>query len=340
MNAFSYITYRGFLMRRFFLGFVFVFAGIFLVSCSLESCKENPSGDSFVSVVNWNVQTFFDSQTSGSEYSNFRNSVYWDEEKYRTRLKRLCDVITILDADIFIFEEIENEGILYDIYNQLSGNSWNQNKIWNYGSFYKDENSSIGLAALSKIPLEDMKIHSMDIRIMDENQPSSRPTLELKISLDGKDLFLFVNHWKSKVSGIQQGEIWRQWQEFVLSKNILQKERFLICGDFNKDIDEFIWKEENSKLKICLRNDENNICVFSPWINNDKTFTTKIGSYYYKENWERIDNFFINDNITFQKFEVCTNGEWITDENIPKSYKIFTGEGFSDHLPIMCKIGL
>ena len=325
-------------MRRFFLGFVFIFGGSLLVSCSIESCKENLSRNSCVSIVNWNVQTFFDSQTDGSEYSTFRNSDFWNEEKYRNRLQRLCDVITFLDADIFIFEEIENEGILYDIYNQLSGNSWNQNKIWNYGSFYKDENSSIGLAALSKIPLEDMKIHSMDIRIMDEIQPSSRPILELKISVNDKDLFLFVNHWKSKVSGILQGENWRQWQEFILSKSILQKERFLICGDFNKDIDEFIWEEKNSRVKICLRNDENNVSVFSPWINSDKSFTTEIGSYYYKGNWERIDNFFISDKINLQEFKVCTNGEWMSDKNIPNSYKIFIGEGYSDHLPIMCII--
>lgn len=324
------------MVKVFFRGFFLFLVGTFLFSCSVESCKESDfsSGNS-ISIVDWNVQTFFDGQTQGAEYSNFKNSKYWNEEKYKTRLKRLCDVITTLDADIFVFEEIENIGILYDIYNQLSGNSWDSNKMWNYGSFYKDEKTSIGLAVLSKIPLGQMKIHSMDIRVMNESQPSSRPIMELEVCTDGGEFTLFVNHWKSKVSGNLQGEVWRQWQELVLSQNLSEKEFFLATGDFNKDILEFVISND---AKICLRGSSQNVFVKSPWLNSNGNYKTKTGSYYYKENWERIDHFFSSEKLNLVNFQVCTNGEWANEDETPKSYKIFTGKGFSDHLPIMCKI--
>ena len=42
-----------------------------------------------------------------------------------------------LDADVYVFEEIENKNILIDISNRLSGNSWNQGRNWNYAFFAK-----------------------------------------------------------------------------------------------------------------------------------------------------------------------------------------------------------
>ena len=60
------------------------------------------SGKSEVKIANWNVQTFFDANNDGTEYSEFAKSKTWGEEMYKERLKRLCSVIKKLAADIFI----------------------------------------------------------------------------------------------------------------------------------------------------------------------------------------------------------------------------------------------
>ena len=79
------------------------------------------------------------------------------------------------------------------------------------------------------------------------------------------------------------------------------------------------------------------VSVYSPWIDNFDELEEP-GSYYFNENWERIDHFFANDKIALENFEVLTDGEWCGENFIPKPYKIYTGEGYSDHLPIKCTV--
>ena len=98
-----------------------------------------------VKIANWNVQTFFDANNDGTEYSEFAKSKTWGEEMYKERLKRLCSVIKKLDADIFIMEELENSNVLFDISNFLAG-EWNPRKIYRYACFSKNEGGAIGCA--------------------------------------------------------------------------------------------------------------------------------------------------------------------------------------------------
>ena len=84
-----------------------------LCSCSNQFVKDSAfrrSGDSGnkgdgsrkVSLVCWNVQTFFDASTSGTEYKDFKNSERWTKEKYVKRLNKLCEVMTSINPDIFV----------------------------------------------------------------------------------------------------------------------------------------------------------------------------------------------------------------------------------------------
>ena len=52
-----------------------------------------------ISIVSWNVQTFFDSNTSGEEYAEFKKRGNWSKALYIERLERLCESINVLDAD-------------------------------------------------------------------------------------------------------------------------------------------------------------------------------------------------------------------------------------------------
>ena len=100
-----------------------VFMGIFVFL--FASCQHNVNvtagKNGRLKVVNWNVQTFFDAITTGSEYTEFVKSSRWGKEAYMERLTRLASVIRTLDADIFVMEEIENEGVVHDICNFLAG---------------------------------------------------------------------------------------------------------------------------------------------------------------------------------------------------------------------------
>lgn len=335
-------------------------------------------------IVNWNAQTFFDANNDGVEYSNFQKSKKWGEAAYKERLKKLCCAIKVLDGDVVILEEIENEGILYDISNALAGENWNPKKVYRYGCFSKKKNSSIGCAVISRYELCDFKIHSLDVRAENSRAPSMRPLMEVDLLVaknkfsggeKSRALKIFVNHWKSKSGGEEESKIWRRWQEGLLAQKISDAQNeatspAIICaGDFNQDISEFSFLETNdfsdadeNAISKTRRSDEDDdfrksqfeakdfcnapniefsmldsrekIFVYSPW----PEFSGEEGSYFFRDKWERIDHFFACGQVALKEFSPQTSGAWAYDDGRPKPFKIYSLNGYSDHLPIACVV--
>lgn len=321
-------------------------------SCSLNSCNSADSGrkqlkPESLSFVCWNVQTFFDAETDGCEYSEFRKSSTWTKEKYLKRLQSLCEVICELNADIYVFEEIENQAILYDISNQLSGKKWNTKNKWNYACFTKNEKSSIGCCVISKYPLFNLKTHNVDVRVLNEKQPEMRPLMEVTVCVNDYNLNLFVAHWKSKVGGTEKTEIWRDWQEGILGRCLLEKDNnaTVICGDFNRDIRDFVLipASVGSELNTVIRavageKNVGEVEVYSPWLLENGSYSTENGSYWYDKKWERIDQIFSSGNVRISGFSPRAEEPWANEDGMPLEYKVYTGEGYSDHLPLMCTL--
>lgn len=325
-----------------FYGFAFLFLSFVFLSCSFGNSPQKNE----IKIVNWNVQTFFDGNEDGNEYKEFVKGK-WNRDLYLERLKRLTETIHLLDADVVTLEEIENEDIIYDISNMLSGDSWNMKKVYKYAFFSKEEKSSIGCAVLSRFQISDVKVHSLDVKSERCKQPSLRPIIELNVHKDDKVLKLFVNHWKSKFGGSKESDVWREWQESVLSrlmKNSVYVEALpcLALGDFNKDITEFdTYGGELSNVRLKY-NALESIDVFSPWANAEYK-ARNFGSYFYNDEWECIDNIFIGGTNTFVElleFTAEREGKWADDRGIPIPYKVWKKDGYSDHLPISCVVRL
>ncbi|MDE6718418.1 MAG: endonuclease/exonuclease/phosphatase family protein [Treponemataceae bacterium] len=310
-------------------------------------------------IVNWNAQTFFDANNDGIEYSNFQKSKKWGEAAYKERLKKLCRAIKVLDGDVVILEEIENEGILHDISNALAGENWNPKKVYRYGCFSKKKNSSIGCAVISRHELCGFKIHSLDVRAENSRAPSMRPLMEVDLLVaknkfsSGKKsraLKIFVNHWKSKSGGEEESKIWRRWQEGLLAQKISDAQNdaslpAIICaGDFNQDISEFNFidietiKSEDfcnaPNIEFAMFDSREKILVYSPW----PEFSGEEGSYFFRDKWERIDHFFACGQIALKEFSPQTSGAWAYEYGRPKPFKIYSLNGYSDHLPISCVV--
>ncbi len=325
-------------MKRLFFP-VLMFFFLFLEACSLDEGFMTSDSEN-VSIVSWNVQTFFNAESDGTEYSNFCDKTKWNREKYLARLERLCNALVELDADIYVLEEIENESVIYDISNQLSGKSWDSGKKWAYSCFAKDVNSAIGCAVLSRYELTGMNCHCIDVRTTDEKQPVLRYLIEVEVKVKDRLLTVLANHWKSKLNDAEGTEVWRQFQESLLVLRLLELKdaSVVICGDFNKDIGEFCIERYSDEAKVLLKGDslkcEDSFSVSAGWLLDEQVSEGESGSYYYKDSWERIDSIFIFGNCSFLKFEPCVNDLWCDEDGHPDGYKIYSGEGVSDHLPV------
>jgi len=336
--------------------FIGVVAAVMLCSCSggcsvqdsffIEQNQEETtdSGATQISVATWNLQTFFDGNKDGCEYKEFQKTADWNKETYRVRLERLCEFITKTDADIFILEEMENEGIIYDISNQLAGagHNWEQKKFWNYSVFAKEEGSAIGIGILSRYPLSNIKTHSMDIRIHSAAQPSTRYILEAEAGIEKKRLVILANHWKSKSGGEQESEIWRDWQESILGKRtaeLLKDESaaLLICGDFNRDAADFVCNP-NTILRYADFGYTDYTSVNSLWFTDSGDYSSQKGSYFYDNEWERIDNIMLAGKVKKVFFAPLDMSPWASSQGYPIPYKIYSGTGWSDHLPLLARI--
>lgn len=326
-------------MKRFV---ILILSAIFTVSCSINSSVDDNDESKMLSLATWNVQTFFDSQVEGTEYSDFQNLAKWSNDKYLKRLERLCEVMTALNADVFVLEEIENAAVVQDISNLLAGKSWERNKSWSYACFAREAESSIGCAVFSRYELKNLQIHSMCVKSQSAEQPSVRPLMQVTVDVSGKEMIVFVNHWKSKSGGEAASEIWRDWQEAVIADSLGRLgdsgEEFacILCGDFNRDAREFVGDYPMVLLRGCGYEAE----VYSPWFTSSGDYATETGSYYFEGQWERIDHIFAVGKVRVSAFGPKTDGAWCSNSGIPEAYKLYSGEGYSDHLPLMCIITL
>ncbi len=317
-------------MKKLFL----LLISVLLMSCKCPVNSYETNRTLFVNVISWNLQTFFDANKDGCEYYDFQNAS-WTEEKYKNRLKTLCEFIRETQADVYLFEEVENSAILQDISNELVALR-SIKKGYNYSCFSKETGDAIGMAILSRYPLKDINVHQLDYQDLD--QPRLRAILHAKVCINDEQSFsLYGCHWKSKYGGAEKSEVWRDAQEALLTNLLIENgNKFLVAGDFNRTLEEFLLDNEacDDGLLI-LKGSQSDIEVYSPWLVYERVLNTE-GSYYYEENWEKIDHFFYSKNLEVVDFKTITNEITTNSEGIPYRYSSYNGTGSSDHLPLQC----
>ncbi|WP_294429456.1 endonuclease/exonuclease/phosphatase family protein [uncultured Treponema sp.] len=316
-----------------------------------EQQEESPGGQTeqksesepqSLKIMNWNLQTFFDAVYDGNEYDEYKNADSgWTEEKYNARLERLASVIKTIDADVITFEELEKEEQLQDIANRLAGN-FSSSASYKKAFFAANYGSSLGCAVISRYPIGETSVHAIDYG----SPKSTRPIIKFSVYKEGRTLTIFVNHWNSKRNDSAFSKTCREKQEKLLAKLMseasAENQPLLATGDFNMDISEFELIE--ASINNSIENDENimlngesDFAVYSPWIQENGEYQTP-GSYWYNNDWERIDHFFAAGNIKIEDFCAEGSGEWVYSNNHPYYYSLKNNQGYSDHFPITCKV--
>jgi endonuclease/exonuclease/phosphatase family metal-dependent hydrolase len=340
----------------------------------LEDTAEEDEKDR-LRILTWNVQAVFDGKDNGAEYEEYTELSGWTPEKYAGRINSIARAITQIETgapDILALEEIENAQVLEDLARVLAKSGYR------YTFFASLPGASLGIGVLSRKPFTRTLLHSF----AGDGAVTPRPVAEVWIRPGNEDLALLVCHWKSKVEGDEVTEALRRSSARVLLRRLREIERVtpctpvLIMGDLNENHDEY-YRQAGAYLCALLPDDPRaaeltglygeagnvpetqrdflvltgnkpplaeyfmpgTLALYSPWRQE-----LKDGSYFYKNQWETIDHFLINEAL-FDKlgweFFGCQvlNGEpFMNPKGYPDTYIPRTGAGLSDHLPLLLTV--
>ena len=283
-----------------------------------------------INILSYNVENLFDiekdSIKSDGEFTP-EGKRHWSYGKYQKKVSRIAQVITSAGKwegfDMIGLMEIENRRCLNDLCKQLQG----KYKILHYES---EDKRGIDVAVLygqrAKI------IENFPIKINLPNNSKTRDLLYVKAAIGGDTIFLIACHLPSQLGGAKETELKRQ-----IVKQTIQTQ-----------IDSILNRDENAK--IIVMGDMN--C--DPSNDLDKmtniTFEPKgeiRGTYKYQDEWSFLDQAYCSkallEIVSYQIFIA----DWLVelDEKYMgvKPKRTFIGfkynDGYSDHLPLMIKIG-
>ena len=310
-------------------------------------------------IATYNVENLFDLKKSGYEYEEYipYTKANWNDRTYKIKLNNIAKVIKEIDADIIALQEIESLKALKDLRFTLK----RKGLYYPYYKIANLKNTTVKVALLSKIPF----IYTSEIAVTSSYK--YRNILEAKFKLNGEDLYLLVNHWKSKAGPesmriVSAKKLQNRVQEIGVDKNIIA------LGDFNSDYEEYIRFKRKRKLNntdgitginhilgtinYTGRAKENKINkgdFYNLWY--DETNKEKRFSYIYRGKKEAMDSILITASLLDDKgieykkasisaftapylFRKKSLNRWYIKWGKPRRHY---GKGYSDHLPVIAE---
>jgi endonuclease/exonuclease/phosphatase family metal-dependent hydrolase len=310
-----------------------------------------------VRIANYNVENLFDLKYDHREYVEYipNTSWRWNIKNYNIKLNNIARVIADINPDIIALEEIESLYALKDLKTVLNKHG----AYYRYYAFAKAKNTTVKVALLSRYPI----IYSKELRVTSSRR--YRNILEAKIDVRGRELYIFVNHWKAK-SGPESRR--------VVSAKVLKRridslgfdKDIIVTGDLNSDYEEYKLFRKKRKhndtngvtgINHILKTLENNrpvtlkrlltckSCMYNLWYDEKKSDRW---THSFKGSKEALDSLIIshalvdNKNIeyikgSFRRFSpkyLMKKGKpyrWQRSRSHPRHH---TGKGYSDHFPI------
>jgi predicted extracellular nuclease len=304
----------------------------------------------------YNVENLFDTidepMTIDSEYMP-NSSLKWTRQRYEAKLKNIAKVIDSLGfPSVMGMVEVENRRVLNDL------TAIPTVKAQNYGiaHFESPDERGIDCALIYKksdFNLKNAKPHAINFSF--DVKDRTRDILEVSGILRGVPVTIFVNHFPSRSGGTSVSEPKRIFVAQVLKAavdSVLKTDanaRIIIMGDLNDDPDDkslmqglksIYWKNDTLPRPIIDKNALYNLAA--------DVKRHGLGSYYYRGNWEVIDQMIVNgafldgrSKLVTTDAETIFNADFLTykdrtGKKLPN--RTYTGPtyrgGYSDHFPI------
>jgi exonuclease III len=262
-------------------------------------------------------------------------------------------VIKNLKTDIIALQEVENENTLIDLNKKLN---------YPYYAITKNYNANTNVALLSKYKI----IKTVSIEV--STSANFRDILEVHLKINDSKLILFVVHWHSKFFPETYRRQYAQALKWRID-DIKDDQDFIILGDFNSNYDEYLTFKKDKRLndtfgitgindiikttkdsrmitrEYIIEESKGNEYLYNLWLEIDSF--AKRYSAFYKNKPQSLDSIIVSPSLFDDKginyvdrsFSVYKDDKVIRkDTNTTNSWEfskgIFTGNGYSDHLPI------
>lgn len=308
-----------------------------------------------IAIAFYNLENLFDTENDPSKDDEEflpESESQWTPERYQKKLANMASIIEKLGnedgPELLGVCEIENRKVLEDLIAQPAL----VNKGYDIVHFESPDIRSIDVALIYKTsifkPFEKTNIAVE----LPNGTDKTRDILIVKGTLNNDTLVVLVNHWPSKRGGSEESDPKRESaartaREIVdqeLIKN--QNAKIVLIGDFNDTPDS---KAITETLKASKETPTINRELFNAFGHFPEQ---KKGSYYYKSEWEMIDQIILSQALLTNKgLHYLPNSATIFESEMIKEqegkYKgsplrTYAGKkylgGYSDHLPIFIKV--
>jgi endonuclease/exonuclease/phosphatase family metal-dependent hydrolase len=313
-------------------------------------------GEKILKIATYNVENLFDLNSNGYKYREYKpnSKSLWNKKNYKVKLQNIAKVIKDIDADIIALQEVSSNEALKDLRYTLK----QKGLYYQYYKIADKKPTAIKVAVLSKIPF----VYAKELSVTSSYK--YRNILEIKFKIASNDLYMFVNHWKSK-AGPESMRIVSAKKLIKRVKEIGYEKNIIILGDFNSDYEEYkIFKRKrkhndthgktgiNHVLKTIKQNNFAQNTKYEKHNFYNLWYDTKPQdrySYIFRGKKEALDNILIsqslldknnelsylygsikhfNKNYLFKKKKIY---RWQMTRGKIKKHK---GKGYSDHLAV------
>lgn len=192
-----------------------------------------------VTVMSYNVENMFD----------VFDDPYTDDDgtdvKKRREIQAIAKAIEAADADVIVFQELENEHLLQGMVDTFLPDAG-----YDYVACQRTNSGrGINLGLISRLPIKQLTSHRFKT-LTHPDAPErtwrfARDAMQVTLDVDGKELHLFNVHLKSNSSrpGDENSKFWRTAEAMKLKtiiRDLITKDPdalILALGDFNSNIE-------------------------------------------------------------------------------------------------------
>ena len=192
-----------------------------------------------VTVMSYNVENMFD--VFDDPYSDDDGT----DIKSRVEIRTIAKAIAAADADIVVFQELENEFLLQGMVDTFLADQG-----YDYIACQRTNSSrGINLGVISRLPIKSLTSHRFKTlthpKVSDRTWRFARDAMQITVDVDGKDLHLFNVHLKSNSNrpGDKNSSFWRTSEAIALKglvRDLVKDDPdslIVALGDFNSNIE-------------------------------------------------------------------------------------------------------